>query len=62
MTEPLLNRAQIHSSPQAPRGERRPDLVQPEVFRVQFRTLGNGFQAIEEVELRIGPANEDVER
>jgi hypothetical protein len=49
-----LNRAQIHSSPQAPRCKRRTELVQPEVFRVQFRTLGNSFQAVEEAELRIG--------
>src|SRR5258708_10757621 len=53
VTQPLLHRAQINASPQAPRGECRTELVQPEVLIVEVCTLCNRFQAIEKIELRI---------
>ena len=37
--------------PQTPRRKRRTELVKPEVVLVEVRTLCNGFQAVEEVEL-----------
>src|SRR3954471_24072623 len=53
MAQPLLHGAQVDAGPEAPSGERCSELVQPEVFRVQFRALGNGLQIIEEVHLHI---------
>ena len=51
MTEPLLNGAQINASPKAPRSERGAEFVKPEVIQVELRTLGNGLEAVEKVEL-----------
>src|ERR1039458_3710908 len=53
MSEPVLNGAKVHSRPEATSCERRSELVQPEIFRVLFRTLGDGLQIIEEVHLHI---------
>src|SRR5580692_4041030 len=49
VTEPLLHGTQINTSPQMPCCERRPELVKPEVFLLEFRPLGARFQTIEEI-------------
>ncbi len=46
MTKPLRYRAQIDTSPEAFRGERSAELVQPEAIRVELRTFGNGLEAV----------------
>src|ERR1035438_498837 len=53
MTEPLLHRAKINARPETPSCKRRPELVQPEVFGVQFRALGDCLQIVEEIHLHI---------
>src|SRR5208337_1449200 len=53
VTKPLLNCAQVDTSPQRPRGERRSELVQPEVLFIQLRTLCHSFQTVEKIELRV---------
>jgi len=40
VTQPLLHRAKIDTSPQAPSCERCPELVQPKVVFVEFGTFG----------------------
>src|ERR1017187_4218494 len=57
MTEPLLHSAKIDACPETPSCERRSELVEPEVFRVLFRTLGDGLQIIEEVHLYVAPGS-----
>ena len=47
VTKPLLNGAQINASPEAPRGERGAELMQPEAIRVELRTLGNSLEEVE---------------
>ena len=57
MAQPLLNPAQIHSRPKTPSGERSTELVKPEVVFVELRTLCNGFQAVQKIQLRIAPSS-----
>src|ERR1017187_10632930 len=52
VAEPLLNRAQIDTSPQAPRSERGAELMEPEAIRVELRPFRYRFQAVEKIELR----------
>ena len=49
MTEPLLHRPQIHSSPQASSRKGRPELVQPKVVLVELRTCRACFQTVEKI-------------
>jgi len=55
VTEPLLHGAQIDASPQAPGGECRTELVQPEVVLLKLCPISNGFQAVEEIQLGVAP-------
>ena len=49
VAKPLLNGTQIDASPEAPRGERGAELMQPEAIRVELRTLGNGLEIVEKI-------------
>ena len=53
MTEPLLHRPQINPSPKAPRRERGPELVEPEVVLIELRPFCTRLQAVEKVQLML---------
>src|SRR5207245_5662682 len=53
------HRAQIDTCPETPSSESRTELVKPEVVFVELRTLGNRFQAVEEVELWLAPGSRE---
>ena len=55
MAQPLLDSPQIHSGRQAPGCECRAKLMQPELFLFELRSLGTGFEIIQEVELWTAP-------
>lgn len=62
MSEPQLDGTQIHAGPQASRGKGRAELVKPEVLFVEFRAVSNGFQLVQEVELRIAAGGREDRR
>ncbi len=53
VTEPLLNCPQIDPRPETSGGECSSEFVQPEILRVELRTLGDSFQTVEKIELRL---------
>jgi hypothetical protein len=55
VSKPLLHGTKINARPEAPSREPRPELVEPKLFRVLFRTLGDGLQIIEEVIFTLHP-------
>jgi hypothetical protein len=59
VTKPLLNCAQIDTSPKGPRSERRPELVEPKVVFIQLRALGHSFQTVEKIELWIAAGSRE---
>src|ERR1019366_2822973 len=59
MTEPLLNCTQIDPSPQRPCRKRRSELVEPEVFFIQLRTLRHSLQAVEKIELGLAASGRE---
>jgi hypothetical protein len=51
VSKPLLHGAKINARPEAPSRERSPEFVEPKLFRILFRKLGDGLQIVEEVHL-----------
>jgi hypothetical protein len=47
VSQPLLNCSQVNPSPQTPSRESRPELVQPEVVLVEFRTFCDCLQIVD---------------
>jgi hypothetical protein len=53
MPKPQLDGTQIDAGPKASRGKGRAEFVKVEVLFIELRTVGNGLQAVEEVEFRV---------